>query len=394
MIKTFIIAAKRTPIGSFGGALKNLPAQVLAQTVIEKLLQDTNIDANDIDEVILGCVLQAGLGQNVARQAACNAQIPHRIPAMTINQVCGSGLRSVTLGAQTIQAGDNHIVIAGGMENMSRAPYYMEQLRWGAKMGDTPACDSLLNDALTDAFYGIHMGITAENIAAKYGVTRIKQDEFAAHSQRKAQTAIEQGLFADEIVSVNIPQKKSSAVLFNQDEYPRFDTNAEKLAKLTPVFKTDGTVTAGNASGINDGAAALILMSAQKSKQLDIKPMAEIISYAAVGVDPQLMGMGPVESSRKAMKKAGLSVNDIGLFEVNEAFAAQSIAVISELGLDTDKVNINGGAIALGHPVGASGARILTTLLYQMKRTDTELGLATLCVGGGMGVTVIVRNMQ
>lgn len=393
MEKPVIVAAYRTAIGSFGGALKNMPAQQLAKAVIEKLLMDTGIDKNNIDEVIMGCVLQSGSGQNMARQAAVNAGISIHTPAMSINQVCGSGLRSVSLAAQTIKAGDSSIVIAGGMENMSRSPYLLDAVRWGCKLGNVETKDTILTDALTDSFLNVHMGITAENIAEEYGISREEQDEFAAFSQQKAENAMNKNKFNDEIVPISIPQKKGEFVIFEKDEFPRFGTTAETLSKLKPAFKKDGTVTAGNASGINDGAAALVVMSENRAHQLGLKPLAEIVSYASVGVEPRIMGMGPVDSSKSALKKAGMGIKDIGLFEVNEAFAAQSIAVIRELNLDYSRVNVNGGAIALGHPLGASGTRILITLLYEMKKRNEELGLATLCVGGGMGVTVIVKNL-
>ncbi len=394
MEQPVIVAAKRTAIGAYGGAFKDIPAEQLARTVLEELISDIGIDKNDVDEVILGCVLQAGLGQNVARQVAINAGLAIKTPAMTINQVCGSGLRSVSLAAQTIKTGDNDIVIAGGMENMSRAPYIQESLRWGAKMGSVTSKDSMLSDALIDVFSDIHMGITAENIAEQYDISRVQQDEFATDSQQKAEIAIKNNRFKKEIVPISIPQKKGEPLVIVTDEYPRFGTTADKLARLRPAFKKDGMVTAGNASGINDGAAVLILMSRRRAKQLGIKPLAEVLSYASVGVEPKIMGMGPVNACKNALKKARLTTQDIGLFEVNEAFAAQSIAVLRALDLDIDKVNVNGGAIALGHPVGASGARILTTLLYEMKKRNEEHGLATLCVGGGMGVAVIVKNIQ
>ena len=393
MEQSVIVAAKRTAIGKYGGAFKDISAEQLARTVLMETISEIGIDKNDIDEVILGCILQAGLGQNVARQVAVNSGISLKTPAMTINQVCGSGLRSVSLSAQTIKSGDNDIVIAGGLENMSRAPYIQETLRWGAKMGNVVAKDSMISDALTDAFDDIHMGITAENIAEQYNISRSEQDEFAAKSQQKAEIALKSNRFKEEILPISILQRKSDPIIIDTDEYLRFGTTVDKLSKLRPVFKKEGTVTAGNSSGINDGAAILVLMSSRRAKKLNLKPLAEVVSYASVGVEPSIMGIGPVDATNIALKKAGLSINDIDLFEVNEAFASQSIAVLRDLKLDYDKVNVNGGAIALGHPVGASGARILTTLLYELKKRNAEHGLATLCVGGGMGISVIIRNI-
>lgn len=393
MKKPVIVAAKRTAIGGYGGTLSSLNAAELGRIVTQQVIKDIGLDKKAFDEVFLGCILQGGLGQNVARQVSVNAGIPIEVPAMTINQVCGSGLRSVSLAAQTIISSDNEVVLAGGTENMSRAGYVQDNVRFGAKMGDVSLRDMMVGDALTDVFSNVHMGITAENIAEKYGITREEQDEFAALSQQKAKTAIEAGRFREEIVSVAIPQRKKDDIVFDTDEHPRFGTTKETLAKLRPAFKEDGTVTAGNASGINDGACALIVMSADKAKELGLKPLAEIVSYASAGVEPSIMGIGPVPASRQALSKAGLTVGDIDLFELNEAFAAQSIAVLRDLKIPADKVNVNGGAIALGHPVGASGARILTTLIYELRRRRQELGLASLCVGGGMGVTVIVKNV-
>ena len=388
-----IVAAKRTAIGGYGGTLSSVSAAQLGKTVTQQVIDDTGLDRALIDEVLLGCILQGGLGQNVARQVAVNSGIPVEVPAMTINQVCGSGLRSVSLAAQTIISGDNKIVLAGGTENMSRAAYVSDSVRFGAKMGDVSLRDMMVGDALTDVFSNVHMGITAENIADKYEISRKEQDEFAAISQQKAQVAIEGGKFKEEIVPVAIPQRKKDDLIFDTDEHPRFGTTKETLAKLRPAFKKDGTVTAGNASGINDGACALIVMSAEKAEELGIKPLAEIVSYSSAGVEPSVMGLGPIPASRQALQKAGLQTGDIDLFELNEAFAAQSIAVLRDLEIPMDKVNVNGGAIALGHPVGASGARILTTLVYELRRRKQELGLASLCVGGGMGVTVIIRNV-
>lgn len=392
--KVVIASACRTPIGNFGGTLADIDVSDLGRIVIEEALKRARVTGELVDEVFMGCVLQSGVGQNVARQSAVNAGISVEVPATTINMVCGSGLRSISLAVQTILSGDNDIVVAGGMENMSRAPYLLKALRWGAKMGDVKTVDSVLNDALTDAFNNYHMGITAENLAAKYNITREEQDLFAFSSQQKAARAQESGVFTDEIVSVDIPQKKGQLKTFQIDEYIRKEATIEKLSVLKPAFKTDGTVTAGNASGINDGAAALVLMSEEKAKQLGIIPLAEIVSYASAGVDPQIMGIGPVYSTRRALEKAGLSINDIDLVEANEAFAAQCISVARELALDSEKINVNGGAIALGHPVGASGARILVSLLYEMKKRKSRYGLATLCIGGGMGTTLIVRRCE
>jgi acetyl-CoA C-acetyltransferase len=389
-----IVAAKRTAIGAYGGTLSSISAAELGRMVTQQVIKDTGINPAAFDEVLLGCVLQGGLGQNVARQVSVNSGIPIEVPAMTINQVCGSGLRSVSLAAQTIISGDNDVVLAGGCENMSRAAYVQDNVRFGAKMGNVAMRDMMIGDALTDVFSNVHMGITAENIAEKYGISRQEQDEFAAYSQQKAQDAIESGKFREEIVPVAIPQRKKDDIIFDTDEHPRFGTTAQSLAKLRPAFKADGTVTAGNASGINDGACALIVMSAGKASELGIKPMAEIVSFASVGVDPSIMGIGPVPASRLALKKAGLTISDIDLFELNEAFAAQSLAVLKDLQIPIEKVNVNGGAIAIGHPVGASGARILTTLIYEMIRRNSQYGLASLCVGGGMGVSMIIKTVK
>lgn len=387
-----ITGACRTAIGNFGGTLSGISAVELGSYVIKESLRRSGIEPWALDEIFLGCVIQAGLGQNAARQSAVLAGIPYEVPASTINMVCGSGLRSVSLAAQTIISGDNEVVLAGGVESMSQAPHLVKETRWGMKMGDVKLVDSMVNDALTDSFNRYHMGITAENIAKKYGIGRKEQDEFALMSQQKAEKAINAGLFKDEIVSVEIKLKKGETRLFDIDEYPRMGTTFEALSRLRPAFKPDGTVTAGNASGINDGAAALVLMSSKKAYELGIKPLAKIVSYASSGVEPEIMGIGPVSASRKAMAKAGLEVKDIDLIEANEAFAVQSIAVARELELDISKVNVNGGAIALGHPVGASGARILTTLIYEMARRGSKYGLATLCIGGGMGTSIIIEG--
>jgi len=387
-----IVSAVRTAVGSFGGSLKDVPAPELGAIVIKEALKRANIKAEDIDEVIMGNVLQAGLGQNTARQASIKAGLPVEVPAMTINKVCGSGLRAVELAAQIIKAGDAEIIIAGGMENMSRAPYLLNDARWGQRMGNGLLVDSMLSEGLTDAFNSYHMGITAENIAEKWGITREMQDEFSLNSQLKAEKAINNGKFKEEIVPVIIPQRKGDPKVFEKDEFPRFGATIEGLRKLKPAFKKDGTVTAGNASGINDGAAALVVMSADKAKELGIEPLAKITTYAQGGVEPSIMGYGPYEAVSKALKKAGLCIDDIDLIEANEAFAAQSLAVAKDLNFDMEKVNVNGGAIAIGHPIGASGARILVTLLYEMKRREAKKGLATLCIGGGMGTALIVQR--
>lgn len=387
-----IVSACRTPIGNFGGAFLGVSAANLGKVVIAEAIKRAGIQVNMVDEVLLGCILQAGMGQNIARQASIMAGIPVEVPSMTINMVCGSGLKSVCLAAQSISLGDGNIIVAGGTENMSQAPYLNREMRWGSKMGDTKMVDSIIYDALTDVFNQYHMGITAENIAEKYKISREEQDIFAATSQQRAEKAQREGLFKEEITPVRIELKKNESKLIEQDEFIRPGTTAEKLSALKPAFKKDGTVTAGNASGINDGAAALVLMSGEKAKLLGIRPLAKILSYASAGVDPSIMGMGPVESCKSALYKAKLTVNDIGLVEANEAFAVQSIAVTRELGLSTDKVNVNGGAIALGHPVGASGARILVTLIHEMNRRNERYGMATLCIGGGMGITIIIES--
>jgi acetyl-CoA C-acetyltransferase len=387
-----IASACRTPIGSFGGSLSGVSAVNLGSAVIAESIKRAGIQSDMVNDVLLGCVLQAGMGQNIARQASIMAGIPVSVPAMTINMVCGSGLRSVCLAAQAIMSGDSEIIVAGGTENMSMAPYLLREMRWGSKMGDVKLIDSMIYDALTDVFNQYHMGITAENIAEKYNITRNEQDNFAEMSQRRAEIAQKEGLFREEIIPVRVELKKNESRLIEQDEYIRYGTTLEKLSSLKPAFRKDGTVTAGNASGINDGAAALLVMSGEKAKALGIKPLARIISYASSGVDPSIMGVGPVESCRSALKKAKLSIDDIGLVESNEAFAVLSLAVVRELGLSIDRVNVNGGAIALGHPVGASGARILVTLIHEMNRRNEPYGMATLCIGGGMGITVIIEG--
>ncbi|HEP2837453.1 TPA: acetyl-CoA C-acetyltransferase [Streptococcus pyogenes] len=388
-----ITSAYRTPIGNFGGVFKSLSAVDLGVTVVTKILADTGLKSYAIDEVIFGNVLHAGLGQNVARQVALNAGLSYDTPAFTIDMVCGSGLKAVELGAQKIQTGNADIVLVGGTENMSQAPYVLQGQRWGSRMGDSKVVDTMLKDGLSDAFAGYHMGITAENIVQQYGLTREEQDAFAADSQRKAQLAIEKGRFKEEIAPVTIPQRKGEPLLVDQDEYPKFGTTVDKLAKLRPAFiKDEGTVTAGNASGINDGAAAILLMSKEKAEELGLPILAKITSYASAGVDPSIMGCGPIPATKKALAKAQLTIDDIDLIEANEAFAAQALAVSRDLGFDNEKVNVNGGAIALGHPIGASGARILVTLLAEMAKRDVRHGLATLCIGGGQGQSIIVTR--
>lgn len=392
MREVYIVSACRTGIGSFGGSLKDVPAVKLGATVIKEALIRANVNTNDVDEVLMGNVLQAGLGQNPARQAAVYAGIPVETSSMTINKVCGSGLRAVSLAAQIIKAGDADCIVAGGMENMSQAPYVMRSARWGARMGSAEMVDVMVYDGLTDAFDQNHMGITAENVAERYNITREEQDEFAFDSQKKAEKAILEGKFKEEIAPVLIPQRKGDPISFDNDEYPKADTTVEKLGKLRAAFKKDGTVTAGNASGINDGAAALVIASKDFVIKHNLKPIGKILSYASKGVEPNVMGLGPIPTVRHALLKAGIDVSDIDLYESNEAFAAQSLAVAKELKLPKEKINVNGGAVALGHPIGASGARILTTLLYELKNINGRYGLATLCIGGGMGSAVIIER--
>ena len=387
-----IVSAARTPIGSFGGALKNVPTRTLGAVAVKEAIKRAGIQPDQIDEVVLGCVLQGALGQNIARQIAMDAGIPKEVPAMTLNKVCGSGLRAVSLAAQMIKAGDADIVVAGGAENMSMAAYALPSARWGARMNNTKMVDMMVNDGLWDAFNDYHMGITAENVAEQWGLTREQLDEFSVASQNKAEAAIKAGKFKEEIVPVEIPQRKGDPVIFDTDEHPKFGSSLEKVAKLKPAFKKDGIVTAANASGINDAGAAVIVMSKEKAEELGIKPMCTIKSYASAGVDPSIMGVGPVPSSKKALEKAGLKVEDLDLIEANEAFAAQSLAVGKDLGFDTEKLNVNGGAIALGHPIGASGCRILITLIHEMARRDAKTGLATLCIGGGQGTAIVVER--
>lgn len=387
-----IVGAARTPIGSFGGALKSVPTRTLGAIAVKEAIKRAGIKAEDVDEVVLGCVLQGGLGQNVARQIALDAGIPEEVPAMTLNKVCGSGLRSVSLAAQIIKAGDADIVVAGGAENMSMAAYAVPSARWGARMNNTKMIDMMVNDGLWDAFNDYHMGITAENIAEKWGLTREELDEFSVKSQNKAEAAIKAGKFKDEIVPVEVPQRKGAPVVFDTDEHPKFGSAMEKVAKLRPAFKKDGVVTAANASGINDAGAAVVVMSKEKADELGLTPLCTIKSYASAGVDPKIMGIGPVPSSQKALEKAGMKVADLDLIEANEAFAAQSVAVGKELGFDAEKLNVNGGAIALGHPIGASGCRILISLIYEMQKRDAKTGLATLCIGGGQGTALVVER--
>ena len=393
MEEAVIVGALRTPVGKFGGQFKDVSATDLGATAARAVLDRTGVAPDEIQEVLLGCVLQAGIGQNPARQVAIKAGIPKEVPATTINMLCGSGLKSVAIASQMIRAGDLEVVLAGGMENMSRAPYLIPSARFGARMGTAEMVDSMLLDGLIDAFNDIHMGITAENVAEQFGISREEQDEFAAGSQQRAAKAIETGIFKDEIVAVEVPDKKEGKRLVETDEGPRPDVTADKLAKLKAAFKKDdGTVTAGNASGINDGAAAVVVMSARQADERGLEPLGTVESYASVGVEPKIMGIGPIPAVRKALENAGLDLKDIDLIELNEAFAAQSLAVIKELGIEPERINRHGGAIALGHPIGASGSRILVTLLHEMKRSNIRRGVATLCVGGGQGQAAVIRN--
>jgi acetyl-CoA C-acetyltransferase len=392
MNEVVIVAATRTAIGSFQGALAGIPATELGAAVIRHLLEQTGIDAAQIDEVILGQVLSAGAGQNPARQTAIKAGLPHTTPALTLNKVCGSGLKAVQLAVQAIRCGDAELVIAGGQENMSLAPYVLPKARTGLRMGHAQLLDSMIQDGLWDAFNDYHMGITAENLAQKYNIGREKQDAFAAASQQKAAAAIESGRFKSEITPILIPQRKGNPLVFDTDEQPRVDSTAQALAALKPAFLKEGTVTAGNSSTLNDGAAVLLLASAAKAEALGLPILARIKAYASAGVDPAIMGIGPVPATRRTLEKAGWSVDDLDLIEANEAFAAQSLAVGQELGWDTSKVNVNGGAIALGHPIGASGARILVSLVHELIRRDGKKGLATLCIGGGQGVGLAIER--
>ncbi len=391
MKEVYIVDALRTAVGSFGGTLSGIPAAKIAAPVIKEVLKRNKLEGKDIDEVILGNVLQGGQGQNCARQALIYSDIPQEKTAQTVNMVCGSGLRTVAAAAQAIKCEDADIVIAGGTENMSIAPYLLPKARTGMRMGDGVVVDEMIKDGLWDVYNDYHMGITAENLAEKYNISREEQDVFAAGSQNKTEAAQKAGKFKDEIMPFEIPQRKGDPIVFDTDEFPRAGVTAEGLAKLKPAFKKDGTVTAGNASGINDGAAILLVAGEDAVKEKGLKPMAKIVSYGWAGVDPSIMGIGPVEAVKKALDKAGWTVDDLELIEANEAFAAQSLSVNKELGWDVSKINVNGGAIAIGHPIGASGARILVTLLYEMKKRGLKKGLATLCIGGGMGVAVCVE---
>ncbi|WP_430882904.1 acetyl-CoA C-acetyltransferase [Fusibacter sp. JL216-2] len=393
MREIVIASAVRTGVGSFGGTLKNVSAVDLGATVIKEALNRAGLAPTEVDEVVMGCVLQAGAGQGVARQASVKAGLPVETPAWTLNMICGSGLKSVSVAFDMIASGSADVVVAGGTENMSSSPYVMKKARWGARMGNAELIDIMVNDGLTDAFEGYHMGITAENIVDQWQLTREEQDQFAYESQMKAAKAQEEGRFRDEIVPVTIPQRKGDPIVFDTDEYIKPNSKVEKLGALRPAFKRDGSVTAGNASGINDGAAALLVMSAEKAKELGIKPLCTIVTHASAGVDPSIMGIGPVNAVQKALKRANMTKDQVDLVEANEAFAAQSVAVLKELDFDKSIVNVNGGAISIGHPIGASGARILVTLIHELlKRDEATNGIATLCIGGGMGEAVIIKK--
>ena len=389
-----ILSACRTPIGAFGGAFRDLSAVDLAATVVREAIARARVAPADVGDVILGCVLQTGAGMNVARQAALKAGLPNDVPGETVNRVCGSGLQAVVHAVEAICVGYVDTIVAGGTESMSNAPYVLKGARWGYRMGHAEAIDSMLAEGLTCAINSCHMGITAEEVAGRYNISRADQDRFSAESQRRAADAIQAGRFKAEIVPVFIPQKKGEPVRLETDEYPRAGTTVEKLAALKPAFKQDGSVTAGNASGINDGAAAVVVTTAGRARQAGASPLAEIVSYASTGVDPGIMGIGPIPAVRKALDRAGLTIDAIDLFELNEAFAAQSLAVIRELGVDPAKVNVNGGAIALGHPIGASGARVLTTLVHALRARKLRYGIASLCIGGGMGIAMVVQNLE
>lgn len=391
-MKAVIVSAKRTPIGAFGGKLNGCSSIDFTASLIRDATDSLEVDTLDIDEVIIGQVLQAGLGQNPARQAAVNAGIGEGTPAFTVNKVCGSGLKTIILGAQSILLGDAACVVCGGMENMSRAPYLVDKVRWGSRFGDVTMKDSMVHDGLWEIFNDYHMGCTAENIALKHRVTRERQDEFALKSQQKWAAAQADGRFKEEILPLELPGKKGAVTIFDTDEYPRPDTSMDKLGALKPAFNKNGTVTAGNASGLNDGAAIVVLMSDEEAARRKLPVMAEIVAYASWGLDPAFMGLGPIGASRKALEKANLTVSDIGLFEINEAFASQAIVVAEELGIPEDKLNVNGGAIAMGHPIGASGTRVVVTLLHEMAKREQELGLASLCIGGGQGIAMIVKQ--
>lgn len=392
MRNVVIVSAVRTAIGSFGGVFKDVTAVQLGTTVVKEAISRANITANDVDELIFGNVLQAGLGQNVARQVSIHAGLPVEVPSFTLNKVCGSGLKAVQLAVQAIQNGDAEVVIAGGTENMSQSAYVVPSARWGQRMGNAQMVDTMVYDGLTDVFNNYHMGITAENIVEQFGFTREQLDAVAVESQNRAVKAMADGKFKDEIVPVLIPQRKGDPVVVDTDEYPKPNTTMESVGKLRPAFKKDGVVTAANSSGINDGAAAFVVMSEEKALAMGLKPLVTIVSFASAGVAPEVMGTGPIPATRKALAKAGLEVKDLDLIEANEAFAAQALSVITELGLDPSIVNVNGGAIALGHPIGASGARILVTLVHEMIRRDAKCGLATLCIGGGQGTSLIVKR--
>lgn len=392
MREVVIVSGVRTAVGTYGGQFKNVSAVELGTSAAKEAMKRANITPEMVEEVIFGNVLQAGQGQNVARQVSIHSGIPIEVPSFTVNKVCGSGLKTVALAAQAIKAGEVDIVLAGGTENMSMAPYLLKKARWGHRMGDGVLEDYMVKDGLSDVFNDYHMGITAENIVEQWKLTREEQDEFAYNSQIRAEKAIKEGRFKDEIVPIEVPQRRGEPIIADTDEHPRFGSSLEGMAKLRPAFKKDGSVTAGNSSGINDGAAALIVMSKEKAEELGLEPLATIVTYASAGVDPKIMGTGPIPATRKALKQANMTVEDLDLIEANEAFAAQSLSVIKELGLDMEITNVNGGAIALGHPIGASGARILITLLYEMKKRDSKTGLATLCIGGGQGISMIVKR--
>ncbi|OPL09144.1 MAG: acetyl-CoA acetyltransferase [delta proteobacterium ML8_F1] len=392
MKEVVIVSAVRTAVGAFGGTLKDTPPQELGKIVIGEALRRIDLEPGAVDEVYFGSVLQSGYGQGIARQSALGAGIPVEVPATTINMICGSGLKTVSLAANAIALGENDIMVAGGTENMSMTPYLLKNARYGYRMGDGVLYDPMVKDGLWDVFNDYHMGVTAENIAEQWGLSRQEQDEFSLNSQLKAAKARSEGRFKDEIVPVEIPQRKKDPIIFDKDEYIKDNTTIEGLAKLRPAFKKDGTVTAGSSSGINDGAAALVLMSREKALELGLEILGTVVSHASAGVDPSIMGTGPIPATRKALKLAGLTIEDMELIEANEAFAAQSLAVMKDLGMNPDIVNVNGGAIAIGHPIGASGARILVTLLHEMKKRDAKVGLATLCIGGGMGEALIVKR--
>ncbi|MFY9257462.1 MAG: acetyl-CoA C-acetyltransferase [Dethiobacteria bacterium] len=390
MKEVVVVSAVRTAVGTFGGSLRDLPAVELGGIVIQSAIERAGLNPEDVDEVLMGCVLQGGLGQNVARQSAIKAGIPVEVPCTTVNKVCGSGLKTITTAATAIRAGEADVIVAGGTENMSATAYALQGARWGLRMGDAGAVDMMIKDGLWCAFGNYHMGITAENIAEKFSISREMQDKFALESQNKALAAIHSGRFKDEIVPVAVPQRKGDPKIFEVDEHPR-ETSLELLARLRPAFKKDGTVTAGNASGINDSAAAVVLMSLEKAEEKGLQPMAFIRGYASAGVDPAIMGTGPVPATRKALQRAGWTVDDLDLVEANEAFATQALYVLKEMAFDPEKVNVNGGAIALGHPIGASGTRIFVTLLHEMKKRGARRGLATLCIGGGQGLACTVE---